>query len=222
MISIAGLPNTIVSTFKLLTEAYPDLHSDEIQTMNGPHTPARLREYSFGRSCAKDGIRNLKGTEILSIPSSSTGEPIWPMGISGSISHKREIVGAVIGDIKVHRSLGLDIEIPKKSDETLIDKVCTSKEKEMIQNLDRTLWSKYVCILFSAKESFFKFQYPILSLDLHFTDVEVELDILNEAFQVETVKGVKLSTLLVDDKFAGIYRFEKNFLISISYCVSLK
>lgn len=66
----------------------------------GPEaTEKRLREFALGRSAAYEAMQNVFG-ENFSIGKGTYGEPIWPEGIIGSITHKNNIAIASVGKRK--------------------------------------------------------------------------------------------------------------------------
>ncbi|MBW2215556.1 MAG: 4'-phosphopantetheinyl transferase superfamily protein [Deltaproteobacteria bacterium] len=84
------------------------------------------------------------------------------------------------------RSIGIDLEPATPLKESLWRRVCTPKEREWLHELPAPgLTGK---ILFSAKESVYKCQYPITTNFLGFHAVEVEIgpgDVMSGRYLVE-------------------------------------
>ena len=100
--------------------------------------------------------------------------PIWPPGFVGTISHTDTWCAAAVARAEDVRSIGIDLEPATPLKEALWRRVCTPKERDWLHDLSAPgVTGK---ILFSAKESVYKCQYPITNKFLGFHAVEVELD----------------------------------------------
>lgn len=145
---------------------------------NQQYSQKRLSDFSTGRYCAIKALEKL-GIKDVHIPIGEDRAPVWPEGIVGSISHCDSLVGAIVAKNSDHISLGLDIEEIGRVTPDLWDLIFTQKEKDFLINLsDRELQEKSTAI-FSIKEAYYKFQYPITKTYLDFLDVEVELQNFN-------------------------------------------
>lgn len=212
------LPQSIKSDIQIIENSAVVLSDDEMKSINGTASPRRVSEFFYGRSCAKRAIKEFLSIEAdLKIPSSKTGQPVWPSGYVGSISHKSHFAVAVVGLSTMHRSIGVDLEIAREHDLEMISQICTEYEIKKIKEHDEKEWHKLVSLYFSIKEAFFKFQFPFLFLNLDFLDVIVDIDINEKKFQIKAVNNQKIENLLQDEVFTGFFVYEKSLLISVCY-----
>jgi len=141
---------------------------------NHQFSPKRLADFSSGRYCAMQALEQL-GIEDAVIPICEDRAPIWPEGIVGSISHCDSLTGAIVAKSSDHVSIGLDIEEIGRVTPDLWDLVFTEKERKYLFGLSKSEIELKSTAIFSIKESFYKFQYPLTKTFLDFLDVEVAL-----------------------------------------------
>ena len=141
-------------------------------------SPKRLSDFSTGRYCAMNALEQL-GIHDAIIPIGEEREPIWPGGIVGSISHCDRLTGAIVAKKSDHISLGLDIEEIGMVTPVLWDLVFTEKEKVFLAGISEKERRIQSTALFSIKEAFYKFQFPLTKIFLDFLDVEVALPLMN-------------------------------------------
>jgi 4'-phosphopantetheinyl transferase EntD len=143
--------------------------------------PARVLEFTTGRSCARAALAQL-GCPPVAIAVGDQREPLWPPGFIGSITHCKGHCAAAAarwapGMAHAIASLGLDAEPALPLPEDVARMVCSDGERGWIEEhrQDGLPWDRLV---FSAKESVFKCIFPITR---HFLDFhEVELTFIGE------------------------------------------
>ena len=145
---------------------------------NQQFSPKRLSDFSTGRYCAIKALEQL-GIKDATIPIGKDKAPVWPDGIVGSISHCDSLTGAIVAKRSDHISLGLDIEEIGRVTPDLWDLVFTEKEKNYLTSLSDKNKLVQSTAIFSIKEAFYKFQYPLTKTFLDFLDVEVALPDMN-------------------------------------------
>lgn len=134
----------------------------------------RVEQFTAGRVCSRVALSRLGLTKSTPIPRGEDRAPIWPPGFVGSISHTDSWCAAAVARASDVRSIGIDLEAASPLKPSLWRRVCTPKEREWLSELaDPGLSGK---ILFSAKESVYKCQYPITSTFLGFHAVELEIE----------------------------------------------
>lgn len=102
------------------------------------------------------------------IPKSSSGMPIWPSAVVGSLAHDSEVAVAALGMRHNFMSVGIDVEPAEPLDLELLDIVATAKERERVQN-DPCRGR----LLFCIKEAVYKAVYPLDGIFLDHHDVDV-------------------------------------------------
>jgi 4'-phosphopantetheinyl transferase EntD len=133
----------------------------------------RIEQFTAGRVCSRIALGRLGLTKATPIPRGEDRAPIWPQGFIGSISHTDNWCAAAVARTMEVRSIGIDLEAATPLKQSLWRRVCTARERDWLSSLsDPGLSGK---ILFSAKESVYKCQYPITTTFLGFHAVEVEV-----------------------------------------------
>jgi 4'-phosphopantetheinyl transferase EntD len=153
----------------------------------------RIAEFSTGRYCARRTLESL-GLGYQDILIGAGREPLWPDGVTGSISHCDNLVGAITASTAKVKATGLDIEIIGRVEQELWELVFTSTERNFLKQLTPELAALYSTVIFSAKECFYKLQYPLTKIYIDFKDVEISIE--EEMLKITFVKGFeKISEL---------------------------
>lgn len=177
---------------------------------NHQFSQKRLSDFSTGRYCAIKALEQLGMKDVI-IPIGPNREPIWPEGIVGSISHCDSLAGAIVAKSSDHISLGLDIEEIGRVTQDLWDLVFTDNEKLYLSGLSEKEMLVKSTAIFSIKEAFYKFQFPLTKTFLDFLDVEIYI----EDFSRINV----LSNLISDESTIRnnrvLYSMEKECIVSI-------
>lgn len=150
----------------------------------------RQREFAAGRTAARDAMRRI-GWTACAVPSGTDRAPLWPAGLSGSISHTRRLCVAAVAQRHEVGTIGIDVEEQAPIDPMLWDSICTPDELRQLQRLPEEERGHGVTRLFSAKEAFYKWQYPLSGLMLDFQEVEVLLDAGGSGFVVRPVDAAR-------------------------------
>jgi 4'-phosphopantetheinyl transferase EntD len=137
----------------------------------------RQCEFAAGRTAARDAMRQL-GQPPCAIPAGSDRAPIWPAGLTGSISHTKSLCVAVV--TRDAASIGIDLEEATPLDPQLIPTICTMDEQAQIAGADMALRAKLV---FSAKEAAYKAQYPLTKALFGFDHFAVALNLERQTFK---------------------------------------
>ena len=150
----------------------------------------RQREFAAGRAAARQAMTQV-GLSPCAVPSGPDRAPIWPLGVVGSISHTRQICIAATGRAEEVGAIGIDVEERKPVDQSLWPSICTSGEQTYLDSQPVEQRGDIVTQLFSAKEAFFKWQYPATRRMLDFQDIHVTLDPKNCGFQVRHIDAIQ-------------------------------
>jgi 4'-phosphopantetheinyl transferase EntD len=133
---------------------------------------SRIHEFCTGRVCAHQALRTL-GIEDFPVLKGEQREPVWPGDVVGSISHCRDIAGAVVADRQAVKSIGLDIESRKQLNPAIARHVCTAQERDWLAQLDPAEQNLALLIIFSSKEAIFKCVYQATGERLRFQQCDV-------------------------------------------------
>ena len=134
--------------------------------------PKRIQEFAAGRQCARRALAEL-GRFDVPIPVGQDRQPVWPSGVVGSITHTAGLCAAVVAESSRLVALGVDTEIAGAVKPELWQTVCVADESAWISGLPPGERAAAVTLLFSAKEAFYKCQYPLLGERLSFDDLGV-------------------------------------------------
>ena len=201
-------PSTIQSIFTTHKQELPN-HKLTLPP-NHQFSPKRLSDFSTGRYCAMKALEQI-GIQNVIIPIGKDREPIWPEGIVGSISHCESLTGAIVSRKADHISLGLDMEEIGRVTADLWPYVFTDKEIEYLNTLPIDQQELICTSIFSLKEAFYKFQFPITNLFLDFLDVEVQIPELN---RMVVLSGLIPSSSLIHNNKLIVQNYE-NTVISV-------
>jgi 4'-phosphopantetheinyl transferase EntD len=139
----------------------------------GDAVESRRSEFTTGRACARRALERL-GMRPVGIGAGRRGEPLWPAGVVGSITHCRGYCACAVARSGEIASVGIDAEPHAPLPEGVLDAVSSPLERVWLPRepgdacMDR--------LLFSAKEAVYKAWYPLTRRSLGFEDVAVAID----------------------------------------------
>jgi len=144
-------------------------------------TDARIREFTAGRTAARMAMRKLglPGAAVIMGPDRA---PVWPTGIVGSISHSGTTCLAVLARSSRVQALGIDIEPKEPLAKNLWDIVCTTRELDWLENQPLDQQGVLAKLIFCAKESAYKCQYPLSRKMIDFFAFETTFKMCEKQF----------------------------------------
>ncbi len=135
----------------------------------------RRREFATARRCARQALATL-GHPPTAILSGLSREPLWPMGIVGSITHCAGYRAAAVAHDTDLLTVGIDAEPHEPLPGGVLEAIALPREIDRLRALrhhDRAIcWDR---LLFCAKEAVFKAWYPITRRWLDFSEADIEL-----------------------------------------------
>jgi 4'-phosphopantetheinyl transferase EntD len=130
----------------------------------------RRNEFVTVRYCARQALEEL-GVPPVPILKGEKGEPCWPDGVVGSLTHCDGYRGAAVGRHDAMRSVGIDAEPHDVLPRGVLDAISLPAERSEISALPGALhWDR---ILFCAKEATYKAWYPVTKRWLGFEDAHI-------------------------------------------------
>ena len=136
----------------------------------GDVSASRRQEFALGRLCARQAMQKL-GLAPLPILPGPNREPLWPPGISGSITHCDGYAAAAVTRKTDICSIGIDAERIQDFGDAVLDIVALKAEQAWIKQADRQ--APWRVLLFSAKESVFKAWFQVFRTGLGFEHVHI-------------------------------------------------
>ena len=150
----------------------------------------RRNEFVTVRHCARQALGEL-GQPPVPILKGDKGEPCWPDGIVGSLTHCEGFRGAVVGKRGDVRSVGIDAEPHDVLPNGVLGAISLPVERAELTALPANLhWDR---ILFCAKEATYKAWFPLTHRWLGFEDAHITFDVDHSG-----VAGTFRSTILID------------------------
>ncbi|MFI0037543.1 4'-phosphopantetheinyl transferase [Streptomyces mutabilis] len=137
----------------------------------------RRREFTAVRSCARRAMEKL-GVPAQPVLNGERGAPIWPAGLTGSMTHCDGYCAAALVRAADLASLGIDAEPDGPLPEGVLPSVSLPAEAERLRRLAEERpgvhWDR---LLFSAKESVYKAWFPLTGRWLDFTEADIEISV---------------------------------------------
>jgi 4'-phosphopantetheinyl transferase EntD len=177
--------------------------------------PKRVQEFAAGRQCARRALAEL-GRADVPIPVAQDRQPVWPPGVVGSITHTAGLCAAVVAESAHLEALGVDTELAGAVKPELWQSICVAEESAWIGALAPGERAAAVTLLFSAKEAFYKCQYPLVRERLSFNDLSVIVLAWGQGrgeFNVRPVRPIALFERIAGvESLPGTYRFHQEFV----------
>jgi 4'-phosphopantetheinyl transferase EntD len=134
----------------------------------------RRNEFITVRYCARIALGEL-GFPAVPILKGEKGEPCWPDGVVGSLTHCAGFRGAVVGRKGAVRSVGVDAEPHDVLPDGVLDAISLPAERTELAALPAAVhWDR---ILFCAKEATYKAWFPLTKRWLGFEDAHITFDV---------------------------------------------
>ncbi|MEV6980926.1 4'-phosphopantetheinyl transferase superfamily protein [Sphaerisporangium sp. NPDC051017] len=142
----------------------------------------RRREFTTARACVRRALAGLGLPPVPVVPG-ERGQPGWPSGVVGSITHCQGYRGAVLGRAGEVTAIGIDAEPNGPLPEGVLKVISLPEERGHLRDLSRhggtACWER---ALFCAKESVYKAWFPLTRKWLDFEEASVEIDPENGTF----------------------------------------
>ncbi len=198
----------------MITEISDSLYPEEMYCISNAANK-RKNEFTAGRVCARNALKKLGYTDFP-LPMGEDRAPQWPEDISGSIAHTSEYCGVAVARKKDFPSLGFDMELIDRLGKHLWPQIFTSREQSWIQTLPDDQQDQSAALLFSAKECFYKYQYPLTKLWVGFEDVEIEASLVKGEFKIHLLKDIP-SLGKIKTTFSGHFLYHSNHVFTVIF-----
>lgn len=205
------LPPGVVAEIIDPTRQHGGIFDVEIDAMSHA-VPRRRAEYSAGRIGAHRAMQRL-GFAPMPVLNGEDRAPIWPTGITGSISHCGGACVVLMTKTSNFQSIGVDVEdnLPLPID--AIETVCLPQEILWLDTLPKTMRNTQARQIFSAKECTYKCQYQITKNMFDFNTLHIDLDVETCSFSA-TFKRPMLP-FLAGAKLTGRMVQTNKFMLSV-------
>jgi 4'-phosphopantetheinyl transferase EntD len=146
-------------------------------------------EMAVGRAAVRRAFRHL-GEVPFPVLRGKQGEPIWPAGFTGSITHCRSWAAALLIRAGKRFAIGIDLESVEQA--AMVDisgVVCTAEELDWVRD---GASHERLAMIFSAKEAVYKALYPFCRRYIDFKEVELLWLPQTQSFQVGFVGELEI------------------------------
>ncbi len=155
---------------RYVTTSLPQLNNlppEKLPEVNFGLSQNRNQEYLLGRLAVKDALGSLGNVPAWIERDPLTKAPVWPAGITGSLSHSSGLALAVVGVSPPILGLGVDLEKANRIiDLRMESHICTHEESEDLRSLHLENQAIRLLLTFSAKESLYKCFFRRIPRDL--------------------------------------------------------
>jgi 4'-phosphopantetheinyl transferase EntD len=205
------LPDNCFFNIHLVSDPSDPLFPIEAEFVAGA-VDKRRNEFAAGRSAARAALRQI-GLTPGPLPIGTGGAPQWPEGVVGSISHTSQIALAAAGARSIFSSIGVDVENALSVAENLWKDFLRPAELAFLMTLPSSRQQHVAAAIFSLKEAFYKFQYPITRTWLEFQEVEVTFN-EREAGRNAQITGIRPDYAWSGRTFSGAVHVESDLVFT--------
>lgn len=186
------------------------LHKLEEDALGEAVSPKRRADYRLGRAAARRALEIIGFPVVSPILRGEHREPVWPVGVVGSIAHGSGYGIAAAAWQQDVPAIGIDIQkIEERYTDDLIARFADPDEFDWVRS-DPSKRTERAVKLFSAKESVFKALYPLGRVWFAFDVAHLTPTNDEHGFKV-TVRLPKLSAGEIDMD-VGISYYEGNII----------
>jgi 4'-phosphopantetheinyl transferase EntD len=159
----------------------------------------RRNEFATARVLAREAL-TLFGIADAEILHEAKGAPVWPRGIAGSLTHCTRRALVAVGRAEAVGTVGIDAEDRAVLPAELWSRILTPGELRFLQTIPASERGRVALVMFSAKESLYKAQYPRTHLFMEFADARID------AMRVEPGDVVRGTFACVFERDIGSFR----------------
>jgi 4'-phosphopantetheinyl transferase EntD len=174
----------------------------------------RRAEYLAGRFVAISALSKL-GREMTDIAIGEQGNPAFPCGVVGSISHNNTSAVALLRNNNHIKYIGIDLEhVIAWENIKNIQPIVVDEIEVQLLNSCGMRFNRAFTLAFSAKESLFKALYPFVNRYFDFFAARiVSIDVELELFTLKLNQDLT-PIFPAGSYICGGYRFNENSLIT--------
>lgn len=147
------------------------LHCEEAEILSPRACSRRQIEFASGRAAAHFALNEIGTENAFPVLRGQKGEPLWPGGAAGSITHCYPWSVAVAIRHPNTYATGVDLETTERmTGADISELICGSAELDWVRGGNS---QERLTMIFSAKEAIYKAFYPFCRRYIDFKDVEL-------------------------------------------------
>jgi 4'-phosphopantetheinyl transferase EntD len=174
-------------------------------------TAKRRREFAAGRRCAHRALGAL-GIPVAPVLRDPGGGPVWPPGVTGSITHSGGYCAAAVGRRSLVGALGIDAELRRPLGAGAAEIVCRPDERAALPSSGEGI--PWETVVFSAKESVHKALVPAIGRPIGFHDVAVRIEPAAGVFRALAGAGVGEAVAVLIARAEGRFLFAGPYVLT--------
>lgn len=178
------LPNVVAWAESRVDVPVSTMLPEEVEVVSRS-VSKRKREFATVRHCARRALADLGIGPVPLLPGAS-GEPQWPPGIVGTMTHCTGYRAAAVASDPHVAALGIDAEPCEAMPPGVLRTISSAGERAHVGALARehpeVPWDR---LLFCAKEATYKAWFPLMHAWLGFEDARVTFDVNAMVFTSE-------------------------------------
>jgi 4'-phosphopantetheinyl transferase EntD len=191
--------NSFLAVLSAADQQSRSLHPEERKEISPSACPTKATEFSLGRTAVHCALRDL-GKGSFPVLRGGHGEPLWPEGIAGSITHCWPWAVALVVRSGKPLAIGIDLEnLEKMKTVDISGVICTGLELDWVHGGFN--FNERLAMIFSAKESVYKGFYRFCRRYVDFKEVELSWLPGRHAFSVALLGGT-------ENEFPSVQRCE--------------
>jgi len=172
---------------------------------------SRTLEFTTARSCARRALGKL-GRLPAPILRGPNREPLWPLGVVGSITHCKGFRAAAVALQADFWALGIDAENHDRLPAEVVDHVLLKPEIAWLAKAPQGIhWDR---VVFSAKECVYKAWFPLTHRWLGFEDVQVDFGPAEGTFHARLLVDSTAIDGRVVTEFAGRFMVRNGLILT--------
>lgn len=172
--------------------------------------PLRQRQFEAGRRSARQALAHL-GYAPCEILKGALGEPLWPPGLVGSLSHKKNLAVAVVGRKSAVASLGIDIELDRPIPRAPRALIFRRNDREALSDFEYHWPDKnWDTVLFSCKESALKAFTSEFQKIINIFDISIEK---SQASNIVVLSIKNFPSM----KYFGVWQFMGEYVATLAW-----
>jgi 4'-phosphopantetheinyl transferase EntD len=217
IVPAAWLSEEIAWTVVKLTDPLQPLSSNESEIITDACAKRQL-EFKAGRHAAKTALKKLIPLFDGELLKGDYGQPIWPTGFTGSISHSQHLAISVVSSHNRYKALGIDIEQHRSIEQRDWPSFCTQQD---INHLIKLAKAHSCCnithlaaLIFSIKEAILKALWPAFLIPIDFLDISLTLNLTTNTFVV-AVNDSRVQTMLDNHNYSAHFSRESDYILSL-------
>ncbi len=181
--------NSFLTVLSAADQQGRSLHPEERKEISPGACPTKATEFSLGRTAVHCALRDL-GKGSFPVLRGGHGEPLWPEGIVGSITHCWPWAVALVIRSRKPLAIGIDLEnLEKVKTVDISSVICTGRELDWVHSGFN--FHERLAMIFSAKETVYKGFYRFCRRYIDFKEVELSWLQERQSFSVAIVGDTK-------------------------------